>query len=408
MLGVDTFAKISRICEASPRRKRSLDTATPLFTEERKAKLQKIVFHQKLGSVWDKVERVRALAEELCAVTGADKKLVAEAANLCKMDLVTETVGEFPELQGQVGRQLSALTKGNHESVAAAIEDHYRPLGPNDRVPTDKVAVTLALADKLDTLVTFWVIEERPTGSSDPYALRRAALGVIRTLLQSEVRIGVRELIVQHTSKRLAEKFDPTFWSGVAATRPPGGPSEPIQSLSHNLLAFLVDRLAVQLRDQGKRHDLVDAVFALGDDDLVRIVARVEALDAFLKTEDGANLLAGYKRAANILAAEEKKGKWSAEEAKGQVDASKLAEPAEKALFDALEKALPAARAAVEKEDFAAAMKALSGLRAPVDAFFEKVLVNAEDPMLRRNRLLLLSRLREALSQVADFSKIEG
>lgn len=174
------------------------------------------------------------------------------------------------------------------------------------------------------------------------------------------------------------------------------------------MLDFLADRLKVQLRDQGKRHDLVDAVFALGDDDLVRIVARVEALDAFLKTEDGANLLAGYKRAANILAAEEKKGKWSAEEAKGQVDASKLAEPAEKALYEALEKALPAARAAVEKEDFAAAMKALSGLRAPVDAFFEKVLVNADDPMLRRNRLLLLSRLREALSQVADFSKIEG
>ncbi len=179
-------------------------------------------------------------------------------------------------------------------------------------------------------------------------------------------------------------------------------------TLCRDLLAFLADRLKVQLRDSGKRHDLVDAVFALGDDDLVRIVARVEALDAFLKTEDGANLLAGYKRAANILAAEEKKGKWSAKEAEGQVDASKLAEAAEKALYEALEKALPAARAAVEKEEFAAAMKALSGLRAPVDAFFEKVLVNADDPLLRRNRLLLLSRLREALSQVADFSKIEG
>ncbi|ANP45038.1 glycine--tRNA ligase subunit beta [Candidatus Viadribacter manganicus] len=368
----------------------SVDTATPLFTDERKAKLQKIVFHQRLGSVWDKVERVKALAEGLCAVTGADKKLVAEAANLCKMDLVTETVGEFPELQGQVGRQLSALTKGNHESVAAAIEDHYRPLGPNDRVPTDKVAVTLALADKLDTLASFWAIDERPTGSSDPYALRRAGLGILRTILANNTRLRFVS-IAREAADRFTQSHD----------------VDP-QDIASDVVFFLAERLKIYFRDQGKRHDLVDAVFALGDDDLVRIVARVEALDAFLKTEDGANLLAGYKRAANILAAEEKKGKWSAEEAKGQVDASKLAEPAEKALFDALEKALPAARAAVEKEDFAAAMKALSGLRAPVDAFFDKVMVNAEDPMLRRNRLLLLSRLREALSQVADFSKIEG
>jgi glycyl-tRNA synthetase beta chain len=378
----------------------SVDTATPLFTEERKAKLQKIVFHQKLGSVWDKVERVKALAEELCAVTGADPKLVREAANLCKMDLVTETVGEFPELQGQVGRQLSALTKGNHESVAAAIEDHYRPLGPNDRVPSDPVAVTLALADKLDMLVGFWAIDEKPTGSSDPYALRRAALGVIRVLIDNQVRVAL--------SKYLG-KAD--FFLAQYA-RPVDGDSafvgEDFEAYGASLLAFLADRLKVQLRDQGKRHDLVDAVFALGDDDLVRIVARVEALDAFLKTEDGANLLAGYKRAANILAAEEKKGKWSAEEATGEVDASKLSEPAEKALFDALAIALPAARAAVEKEEFAQAMKALSSLRAPVDAFFDKVMVNADDPVLRRNRLLLLSRLREALSAVADFSKIEG
>ncbi|MBX3430599.1 MAG: glycine--tRNA ligase subunit beta [Hyphomonadaceae bacterium] len=385
-----------------------VDTATSLYTEERKAKLQKIVFHQKLGSVWDKVERVRALAEELCAVTGADKKLVAEAANLCKMDLVTETVGEFPELQGQVGRQLSALTKGNHESVAAAIEDHYRPLGPNDRVPSDPVAVTLALADKLDTLVGFWAIDEKPTGSSDPYALRRAALGLVRIILSTNTRmlaanvIGGASQIISSKSDNVRALVGARI-SGAATTE------DAVRgALFDDLFQFIVDRLKVQLRDQGKRHDLVDAVFALGDDDLVRIVARVEALDAFLKTEDGANLLAGYKRAANILSAEEKKGKWSADEAKGQVDAAKLAEPAEKALYEALEKALPAARAAVEKEEFAAAMKALSGLRAPVDAFFEKVLVNAAEPLLRRNRLLLLSRLREALSQVADFSKIEG
>jgi glycyl-tRNA synthetase beta chain len=427
-----------------------VDTATPLFTEERKAKLQKIVFHQKLGSVWDKVERVRALAEALCDITGADKKLVREAAALCKMDLVTETVGEFPELQGQVGRQLSALTKGNHESVAAAIEDHYRPLGPNDRVPSDPVAVTLALADKLDTLVAFWAINEKPTGSSDPYALRRASLGVVRTVLENGIRFGSsnrRRRLLNYLNMSLAELYyqssdyralqEEAFEQDALEERVRGDPTlvllkdhrpndyeslpkqikeilsrkigeipEPPTSL--DLVAFLADRLKVQLRDQGKRHDLVDAVFALGDDDLVRIVARVEALDAFLKTEDGANLLAGYKRAANILAAEEKKGKWSAEEAKGQVDASKLAEPAEKALYEALEKALPAARAAVGREEFAAAMKALSGLRAPVDAFFEKVLVNAEEPLLRRNRLLLLSRLREALSAVADFSKIEG
>jgi glycyl-tRNA synthetase beta chain len=523
-----------------------VDTATPLFTEERKAKLQKIVFHQKLGSVWDKVERVKALAEELCAVTGADKKLVAEAAYLCKMDLVTETVGEFPELQGQVGRQLylaspsmgeaprsggggaragvestasrgsSAKTGGPHplshatrdsspiegerESIAAAIEDHYRPLGPNDRVPSDPVAVTLALADKLDTLVGFWAIDEKPTGSSDPFALRRAALGIIRLVLENGLRLplvnkvwlatagipscepmALEEVdrlyatldsagvtitgeefgskVSSEASARIqlwflmlraewasAKLLGPNSTDDLSAflylceSRIPSlrqklfrsfGDSElgkrdredwqravdrAIEQLSlrteewrASLLAFLADRLKVQLRDQGKRHDLVDAVFALGDDDLVRIVARVEALDAFLKTEDGANLLAGYKRAANILAAEEKKGKGLSEaDLKAGLDASKLAEPAEKALYDALEKALPAARAAVEKEEFAHAMKALSGLRAPVDAFFDKVLVNAPEERLRRNRLLLLQRFREALSQVADFSKIEG
>jgi glycyl-tRNA synthetase beta chain len=411
-----------------------VDTATPLYTEERKAKLQKIVFHQKLGSVWDKVERVRALAKELCAVTGADPKLVDQAAIHAKMDLVTETVGEFPELQGQVGRHLSVLSKGTHDSVAAAIEDHYRPLGPNDRVPSDKVAVTLALADKLDTLLSFWAIQEKPTGSSDPFALRRAALGAVRVLLDNKVRLplffasirpmararaAVRTLELSGLVDRLHQVPEATddvrlsVYDRAAKQAMEEEASDEAGLIAadraKDLLDFLADRLKVQLRDQGKRHDLVDAVFALGDDDLVRIVARVEALDAFLKTEDGANLLAGYKRAANILAAEEKKGKGLSEaDFKAGLDPKLLAEPAEKALSDALEKALPAARGAVEKEEFAAAMKALSGLRAPVDAFFEKVLVNADDPLLRRNRLLLLSRLREALSQVADFSKIEG
>ncbi|QGZ95763.1 glycine--tRNA ligase subunit beta [Terricaulis silvestris] len=421
-----------------------VDTATPLFTDERRDKLKKIVFHQKLGSVWDKVERVKTLAQELCAVTGADPKLVQDAAYLCKMDLVTETVGEFPELQGQVGRQLSVLTKGTHDSVAAAIEDHYRPLGPNDRVPRDKVAVTLALADKLDTLSGFWAIDERPTGSSDPYALRRAALGVVRILLENGVRPKFGEVLSTAFAKvmPLAEFHAARERRKLAEELQQGGDAEAADALREraardlsleaakkfveenreraselfgSLVAFLADRLKVQLREQGKRHDLVDAVFAPNpvtkevDDDLVRIVARVEALDAFLKTEDGANLLAGYKRAANILAAEEKKGKGlsDADLAAG-LDAKLLKEPAEQALYDALEKALPAARVAVEKEEFAAAMKALSQLRAPVDAFFDKVLVNADDAMLRRNRLLLLSRLREALSAVADFSKIEG
>jgi glycyl-tRNA synthetase beta chain len=429
------------------------DRKTPLYTDERRERLKKIVFHQKLGSVWDKVERVKALARELAPVVweSLDRAssdahaglkargpehfiaLVERAAELCKMDLVTETVGEFPELQGQVGRQLylaennllalgggstttslaqsptqssrkrddSSPIKGEQvASIAAAIEDHYRPLGPNDRVPSDPVAVTLALADKLDTLAGFWKIGETPTGSKDPYALRRAGLGLIAIIQKNDLRCELTSL----AEKAMAVHF-PGIGDEVGAD---------FLAPVIDLFDFLKDRVEVQLRDQGKRHDLVDAVFAPNptteevDDDLVRIVARVEALDAFLKTEDGANLLAGYKRAANILSAEEKKGKWSAEESGGTVDPSKLAEPAEKALYAALEKALPAARTAVEKEDFAAAMKALAGLRAPVDAFFEKVLVNADDPMLRRNRLLLLSRLREALSQVADFSEIEG
>ena len=466
------------------------DRKTPLYTEERRKKLEQIVFHQKLGSVWDKVERVKALAKELAPVVwsaplpleggGAGEGVkqrfesleaftaaVERAALLCKMDLVTETVGEFPELQGQVGRALAELeplplegggagegvktspaagsnsphpptpspSRGGggareHPSVAIAIEDHYRPLGPNDRVPSDPVAVTLALADKLDTLVSFWAIDEKPTGSSDPFALRRAALGVVRTLIHNSIRLRLMESILSGVFSQPAyfeyrSEFEKIFYElGRLGATHVG--MEKVVELEHrmetaaydatlkaseaaiSLLAFLADRLKVQLRDQGKRHDLVDAVFALGDDDLVRIVARVQALDAFLKSQDGANLLAASKRAANILSAEEKKGKWSADDAKGEVDATKLVEPAEKSLHAALAKALPAARAAVEKEDFAAAMKALAALRAPVDAFFDKVLVNAEDASLRRNRLLLLSRFTEALSAVADFSKIEG
>src|SRR5690606_31370077 len=278
--------------------------------------------------------------------------------------------------------------------------------------PEDKVAVTLALADKLDTLVAFWAIDEKPTGSSDPFALRRMALGFVRIVLEQRLRAPIRLRLRAPYSRVSAQGVPVHTTEWFAAARIAG--MDPLEffcegNWSGSLLAFLADRLKVQLREQGKRHDLVDAVFALGDDDLVRIVARVEALDAFLKTEDGANLLAGYKRAANILAAEEKKGRGLSEADFAQgLDPKLLAEPAEKALYAALEQALPAARAGVENEDFAAAMTALAALRAPVDAFFDKVLVNAEDANLRRNRLLLLSRFREALSQVADFSKIEG
>ncbi|MGE3143445.1 MAG: glycine--tRNA ligase subunit beta [Hyphomonadaceae bacterium] len=376
------------------------DRKLKLGDESRVEKLKQIVFHQKLGSVWEKVERVRALAKELCAVTGADPALVNEAARLMKCDLVTETVGEFPELQGQIGRQLFAL-EGGASSVALAIEDHYRPLGPNDRAPSDPVAVTLALADKLDTLAGFWAIGEKPTGSSDPYGLRRAALGLIRTIFGSNLQFPINPFL---------EKAD--FFLGQYA-RPVGAHSAfvggDITDYGDDLLAFLADRLKVQLRDQGKRHDLVDAVFALGDDDLVRIIARVEALDAFLKTEDGKNLLAGYKRAANILRAEEKKNaELSTLLQKHEFDAAQLKEAAEKSLYDALERARPKVKSAVESERFADAMQALADLRAPVDKFFDAVLVNAPEENLRLNRLALLARMRDALHQVADFSKVEG
>jgi glycyl-tRNA synthetase beta chain len=381
------------------------DGQTPLSTDERREKLKQIVFHQKLGSVWDKVVRVKALAAELAPAVGADPALVARAADLMKMDLVTETVGEFPELQGQIGRQLAEGAE--HASVAAAIEDHYRPLGPSDRVPTDPVAVTLALADKLDTLAGFWAIDEKPTGSSDAFGLRRSALGVVRISLDNQVRLplgdatkdkfGTWNIRSPRGAVRLALK-------GHLAARPEAETA--INSANGDLLTFIADRLKVQLRDQGKRHDLVDAVFALGDDDLVRIVARVEALAAFLKAEDGANLLAGHKRATNILAAEDKKGQGVG--ADWVFNANALKEPAEIALAKALDHAEAAVKAAIDKEDFAAAMTALSALRAPVDGFFDAVLVNADDPLLRRNRLMLLSRMREVCRQVADFAKIEG
>ncbi len=344
------------------------DLAIPL--DSLVPKLDGITFHEKLGSQGERVRRIVALAREIAPLVGADPDLAGRAALLCKADLLTGVVGEFPEVQGLMGRYY-ATHAGEDPSVAAAIEEHWKPQGPSDRVPTSPVSIAVALADKLDTLVGFWTIDEKPTGSKDPFALRRAALGVIRIVLENSVRLPI---------------------AGFAARTP-------------DLLAFFADRLKVQLREQGTRFDLVDAVFALGgQDDLLLIVKRVEALGALLATDDGKNLLAGYKRAANILKAEEKKGTAVA----AAVDAGLFKEAEEKALAAAVETAAKAAHAAVASEDFEAAMKALASLRAPVDAFFDKVLVNDADAGVRANRLALLTVLREACHQVADFSKIEG
>jgi glycyl-tRNA synthetase beta chain len=396
----------------------NLDLKKPL--DQRMARLDHlgVTFHAKLGTQGERVERIARLAEELAPMVAASisplegemsakpteggetgagappsalpgispsreeiRQLARRAAVLAKADLQTEIVGEFPELQGQMGRTY-ALLQGEHPSVAAAVEEHYKPQGPSDRVPNDPVSIAVALADKLDTLVGFWTIDEKPTGSKDPYALRRAALGAIRILVENGVGL------------KLAK------WA------------------EHDLLSFFHDRLKVYLRDQGARHDLIDAVLASGasisphegeiipssNDDLLLIVRRVEALSTFLDTEDGKNLLAGTKRAANILAAEEKKGTRIA----AAVDPALFAEPGEKALFAAVNQAEKEAAEAIGKQDFSAAMRALSVLRGPVDAFFDQVLVNAEDEAVRANRLALLARIREATGQVADFSRIGG
>ncbi|MGH1574021.1 glycine--tRNA ligase subunit beta [Methylobacterium sp. P31] len=359
------------------------DKATRL--EDRLPKLDTIVFHEKLGTQGERIARIAALAKDLAPLVGADPALVERAARLAKADLVTEMVGEFPELQGLMGRKYAAL-QGEHDSVCAAIEEHYKPLGPSDRVPSDPVSVAVALADKLDTLVGFWAINEKPTGSKDPFALRRAALGVIRLILDRALRLRLLEQ-VGAADRGLAAR------AGADA---------------QDLLGFFADRLKVYLRDQGARHDLIDAVFALpGQDDLLMVVRRVEALAKFLDTEDGKNLLAGYKRAANILRIEEKKD-GRAYDAAPDAALAAAGEPAERALAEALAKARETASAAIAREDFSGAMQALSTLRAPVDAFFQDVTVNAPDPKLRENRLLLLNALRAATREVAEFSKIEG
>ena len=351
---------------------------------DRVPKLKEIVFHEKLGSQYERVQRVWRLARELAPLVDADPDLAERAAILAKADLVSLMVGEFPELQGVMGRYY-ALDQEEIEAVADAIAAHYRPLGPSDDVPHEPVAIAVALADKLDMLVGFWAIDEKPTGSKDPYALRRAALGVIRIVLENDLRLRLKEYLLTHQA---TAKFDPA-----------------VHNLADRLLSFFADRLKVHLRDQGARHDLVDAVFALGGDDLLIIVRRVEALGRFLDTEDGEHLLIGAKRAINILRIEEKKDSRTYDESP---DPTLFKRPEEKALAKAVDAVEKASAAAITREDFEAAMAEMAKLRTPVDEFFDHVTVNATDPGLRANRLRLLNRIRATTLTVADFSKIEG
>jgi glycyl-tRNA synthetase beta chain len=481
--------------------KLGLDLAKPL--DQRMAKLDRlgVVFHAKLGTQGERVQRIAALAKELAPIVGADPALAERAGKLAKADLPTEMVGEFPELQGLMGRKYAEL-QGEHPSVATAIEEHYKPLGPSDRVPTDPVSVAVALADKLDTLVGFWAIDEKPTGSKDPYALRRAALGVIRLVVENGVRLPLNQVLEQPISaiwghlatEKTFEKYDPAIQAlhtsdleldasdltaRVADNLPAYSDPESVAArggILASLFAFFHDRLKVMLRDQGARHDLVDAVLAGagsgspsplageggiasamtdegsrdasdtsasqaqtgeggatphpsaaqtpspargeggspqrqagGSDDLLLITRRVAALGRFLDTEDGANLLAGYRRAANILKAEEKKDGEGAFAGKAELqliaDAGLIEE---KGLAVALAQATPKAEAAIAAEDYEGAMAALAELRPAVDAFFDKVTVNDPDPALRANRLKLLNQLREATRAVADFGRIAG
>ncbi|MEA5161825.1 glycine--tRNA ligase subunit beta [Cereibacter johrii] len=350
--------------------------------------LKQVTFHNRLGSQADRIARIEALAREIAPLVGASPDLSAEAARVAKADLQSAMVGEFPELQGTMGTYY-ARAAGLPEAVAQACKAHYQPLGPSDAVPTDPVSVAVALADKIDTLTGFWAIGEKPTGSKDPFALRRAALGVIRLLLTNNSRAGLMGIMLPAMNRHL-EPFDTSDFT----------PYE------RELLAFLHDRLKVHLREQGIRHDVIDACLAMpGNDDLTLLVKRAEALSAFLKTDDGTNLLQGFKRANNIL---------TQAEAKDGVEYSFGADPkfaetdAERALFAALETAEAAIGPALQAEDFAAAMSAMAALRAPIDAFFETVQVNADNAVLRRNRLNMLHSIRATCARVADLTRIEG
>jgi len=407
------------------------DTDLKTRLEDRLPKFEHIVFHEKLGTQAERIARTERLADEIALTLSSRpeffpgqtlspddlqreqdtyRRQVRRAARLAKADLLTEVVGEFPELQGLMGRYY-ALAQREDASVAAACEEHYKPLGPADRVPTDPVSVAVALADKIDTLVGFWAIDEKPTGSKDPYALRRAALGTIRLILDNQLRLSLIPIFKQH--------FD-RFPLPIDA-----------MASAFDLLSFINDRLKVQLREQGARYDLVDAVLAAGqivyhgprdqlrsdaelsrellvpytNDVLLLIVRRVEALGKFLDTEDGKTLLAGYKRATNIIRIEEKRDK---REYTGRPNPSLFRQDEERALASAIDTAKAEAAAAVAREDFEAAMRAMAKLRPHVDAFFDKVTVNVEDKQLRENRLNLLNEIRAATGTVADFSCIEG
>jgi len=406
-----------------------LSDAVFFQTEDRKKnlidyydKLDTVVFHKKLGTIRDKAERVAALARELAPKVGADPDLAEQAAKLAKCDLVTQIVIEATSLQGQIGR-LMYEAEGGNASVATAIEEHYKPQGPSDAVPKDPVAVAVALADKLDTLVGFWAIDERPTGSKDPFALRRAALGVVRIILENDVRLDllfshafgfyrlaaqcpnddklqsfINELggtgdvwkIIQHAVNE--KSFEPFWAMGNHLPR----------EIAIDLLAFTLDRLKVYLRDKGIRHDIIDAALTESQDDLVAIVNRVNALQDFLSTPDGENLLAGYKRAANILKAESKKGDLPEGEANRPADAHGAA------LFDALNTASPAIQSALESENYASAMGELANLRAPIDAFFTHTQIISDDIAVRDNNLRLLGMMRDTARQIADFEALQG
>ncbi|MBX9864765.1 MAG: glycine--tRNA ligase subunit beta [Hyphomicrobium sp.] len=377
------------------------DLKRPL--DEMAISLRGITFHEKLGTQAERVERIKELAFQIAGAVDADPQDARRAAELSKADLVSGMVGEFPELQGLMGRYY-AEHAGAKPEIARAIELHYKPKGPTDIVPKedegDAVAIAVALADKLDTLVGFWAIDEKPTGSGDPYQLRRAALGVIRIVIENDLRVPLVKVIRDHLGDG-ADAKRPGFPPTLTLPQKGGG-----NGVAADLLSFFADRLKVYLKDKGARHDLIDAVFSLGgQDDLALIVRRVEALGEFLKTDDGANLLAGVKRASNILAIEEKKDKTSYA---GGYDLKLLRENEELALAAAIEGVKQDTVAALNVENFKGAMNALAELRAPVDAFFEKVTVNAPDPALRDNRLKLLSEIRAATLTVADFSKIAG
>ena len=400
------------------------DLKKPL--DEMATALAGITFHEKLGSQKDRVERVAELAFQIAGSVDAVPEDARRAAQLAKADLVSGMVGEFPELQGLMGRTY-AEAGGIKPEIARAIELHYKPRGPTDTVPLesegDAVAIAVALADKLDTLVGFWAIGEKPTGSGDPYQLRRAALGVIRIVLENDLRVALADVLTEHFQRvrvgeaETARKPESNRQEKAAAGVRISGQAIQMHATADfgkrqadtraiDLLAFFADRLKVHLRDKGARHDLIDAVFSLGgQDDLALIVKRVEALGAFLQTDDGANLLAGVKRASNILRDEEKKDKksWA-----GAYDLDKLTEKEELALAAAIESVKQDTTAAINVENFAGAMRALAELRAPVDAFFDKVIVNAPDPAVRANRLALLSEIRAATLTVADFSRISG